>query len=182
VSRPSRSADLPKLDLSKRVYKPDGVCFYLNILVKQSRSTSKINTFFFPSLPGGSRLCPVRTLKEYEARTQPLWGRETNLLVAIIKPHKAVSSSTVAIWLKSLLEASGIDTSIFGAHSVRGVSSSAAHRLIFSKLQVGVLSQLLRDFTKDHHTILHVEERCPVKMVKKLQKTPLIWETDPSEL
>ena len=44
----------------------------------------------------------------------------------MIKPHKAISSSTVARWLKSLLEASGIDTSIFSAHSVRGASSSAA--------------------------------------------------------
>jgi len=43
--------------------------------------------------------------------------------VAIIKPH---NSSTVARWLKSLLEASGIDTSIFSAHSVRGASSYAA--------------------------------------------------------
>ena len=71
-------------------------------------------------------MCPVSTLKEYESRTQPLRERETKLLVAIIKPHKAVSSSTVARWLKSLLEVSGIDTSTFGAHSVRGASSSAA--------------------------------------------------------
>jgi len=68
----------------------------------------------------------VSTLKEYKSRTQSLQGRETNLLVAIIKPHKAVSSSTVARWLKSLPEASGIDTSLFVAHSVRGASSSAA--------------------------------------------------------
>ena len=126
LSRPSRSADLSKLDISKRVYKPDGVCFYPSALAKQSRSTSQINNFFFPSLPEGNRLCPVSTLKEYESRTHPLRGRETNLLIAIIKPHKAVSSSTVARWLKSLLEASGIDVSIFGAHSVRGASSSAA--------------------------------------------------------
>ncbi|XP_065904039.1 uncharacterized protein [Dysidea avara] len=126
LSRPSRSADLSKLDISKRVYKPDGVCFYPNTLAKQSRSTSQISNFFFLSLPEGNRLCPVSTLKEYESRTQPLRGRETNLLIAIIKPHKAVSSSTVARWLKLLLEASGIDTSIFGAHSVRGASSSAA--------------------------------------------------------
>jgi len=92
-SRPSRSADLSKLDISNWVYKPDGVSFCPNTLAKQSRSTSN---FFFPLLPGGSRLCPVSTLREYESRTQPLQGRETNRLVAIIKPHKAVSSSTVA--------------------------------------------------------------------------------------
>ena len=87
-------------------------------------NTSQNTNFFFPSLPGGSRLCSVSTLKEYESRTQPLRERETKLLVSIIKPHKAVSSSTVARWLKSLLEASGIDTPIF-SHSVRGASSSA---------------------------------------------------------
>jgi len=100
LSRPSRSANLSKLDISKRVYKPDGVCFYPNTLAKQSRSTLQISNFFFPSLPGGSRLCLVLTLKEYKSRTQPLRGRETNLLIAIIKPHKAVSSSTVARWWK----------------------------------------------------------------------------------
>ena len=49
----------------------------------------------------------------------PFGEGRLKLLVAIIKPHKAV-------WLKSLLEASGIDISIFNAHSVWGASSSAA--------------------------------------------------------
>ena len=126
LSCPSRSADLSKLDLSRHVYKPDGVCFYPRALAKQSRSTSQITNFIFPSLPGESRLCPVSNLKEYEDKTEPLRRRKTNLLVTIIKPHKAVSSSTVARWLKSFLEALGIDTSIFSVHSVRGASSSAA--------------------------------------------------------
>ena len=123
LSRPSRSADLSQLDLSRRVYKPDGVCFYPSALSKQSRQRAH---FFFPSLPDNQRLCPVIPLKTYEERTQPFRGKETKLLVAMIKPHKAISSSTVARWLKSLLEASGIDISIFSAHSVRGASSSAA--------------------------------------------------------
>lgn len=126
LSRPSRSADLSQLDLSRRVYKPDGVCFYPVALSKQSRQGSYIVHFFFPSLPDDPQLCPVTTLKVYEERTCLLRGKETKLLIAIIKPHKAITSSTVARWLKSLLEASGIDTSIFSAHSVRGASSSAA--------------------------------------------------------
>ena len=68
----------------------------------------------------------MSTLKEYEKRTKSLRGEETKLLIAIIKPHKAVSSSTVARWFKYLLEASGIDTYTFSAHSVRGASSSTA--------------------------------------------------------
>ena len=110
LSRPSRSADLALLDVSRRVYKPDGVCFYPSALSKQSRQSSQIAHFFFPSLADDPQLCPVATLKAYEERTQLLR----------IKPHRAISSSTVARWLKSLLEASGIDISIFSAHSVRG--------------------------------------------------------------
>ena len=126
LTRPSRSADLSQLSISHRVYKSDGVCFYPQSLTKQSRQGSQIATFFFPSLPDNSKLCPVVTLKAYEARTQPFRGKETRLLLAIIKPNHPISSSTVARWLKSFLELSGIDTSIFNAHSVRRASSSKA--------------------------------------------------------
>ena len=51
------------------------------------------------------------------------------LFLALIKPHKAVTSSTIARWLKSLLEAAGIDTTVFTAHSAQGASSSAAANL-----------------------------------------------------
>ena len=58
-----------------------------------------------------------------------LYGQRDQVVVALIKPHKAVTSSTIARWLKSLLEAAGIDTTVFTAHSVRGASSSAAANL-----------------------------------------------------
>ena len=38
--------------------------------------------------------------------------------MALIKPYKAVTSSTIDRWHKSLLEGAGIDTSVFSAHSV----------------------------------------------------------------
>ena len=72
LSCPSRSADLSKLDIFIRVYNPDWLCFSPSTLAKQSKSTSQIISFFFPSLPGGSRLCPVSTVKEYENRTRVL--------------------------------------------------------------------------------------------------------------
>ena len=124
LSRPSRSADLSKLDLSRRVYK--SAFTQVPWPNSQDLATSQITNFFFSSLPGENYLCPVSTLKEYENRTTSLWEGETKLLVSIIMPHKAVSSSTVARWLKSLLEASGIDIPTFSAHSVREASSSAA--------------------------------------------------------
>ena len=50
----------------------------------------------------------------------------TQLLIAMIKPHKPVSSSTVGRWLKTVLKNAGIDKSIFKAHSVRSAATSSA--------------------------------------------------------
>ena len=182
LSCPSRSADLASLHLSRRVYKPDGVCFYPSALSKQSRQSSQIVHFFFPSLADDPQLCPVAALKAYEKRTQLLRGKETKLLVAMIKPHKAVSLSTVAWWLKSLLEASGI---IFSAHSVRRASSSAATSTGISTAKIlieptGVQSLSFKDFTTDQLTIHHMVERCSLST--QLQTTPLIRETEPAEI
>ncbi len=46
--------------------------------------------------------------------------------MSFIRLHKAVTSSSIARWLKTILEEAGIDTTIFGAHSTRGASASAA--------------------------------------------------------
>lgn len=114
-------------------YKPEGVSFAPSGLAKQSRKGKTITEFFFPSFPHDSGLCPVNTLKAYESRTAPYRGGEQKLFLALIKPYKAVTSSTMARWLKSLLEAAGINTSVFTAHSVRGASSSVAANLGVTK-------------------------------------------------
>ena len=126
LTRPSRSADLSQLCITGRQYKPDGVAFLPSSLAKQSRQGKSVSEFFFPSFPGNSKLCPSTNLKEYEMRTESLRKGEPRLFIAIIKPHGAVTVSTIARWLKSLLEAAGIDTSIFNAHSIRGASTSKA--------------------------------------------------------
>ena len=59
--------------------------------------------------------------------TAPLRPRTTtNLFIALVKPHNAVSSATIARWLREVLKLVGIDVSIFSGHSVRGASVSAA--------------------------------------------------------
>lgn len=46
------------------------------------------------------------------------------LFISIFKPHKEVTSSTIARWIKSVLIRSGITG--YGAHSTRSASTSAA--------------------------------------------------------
>ena len=128
ITRPSRSADLSQLCISRMRSHSDGVAFLPAVLAKQSRQGKHIEEFFFPSLPGNSTLCPVDTLRVYLDKTRSLRGEESRLFVSFIKPHKVVTSSSIARWLKSMLQEAGIDISIFGAHSTRGASSSAAVR------------------------------------------------------
>ena len=107
----------------------DSATFTPRCLSKQSRQGKPIARFFFPSFPDNPHLCPVVTLRAYEKKTEGDRAEETRLLLSKIRPHKPVTSSTVARWLKSLLELAGVDTSIFSAHSTRGASASMASRM-----------------------------------------------------
>ena len=130
LTRPSRSADLVRLDLQYCRHTPEGVVFQEPGLAKQSRQGKPRAEFFFPTFPSNSRLCPQQTLQAYEQRTESFRSGEseeqTRLFLAVVRPHKPVCSSTLARWLKSLLDKAGIDTSIFKAHSTRSAAASAA--------------------------------------------------------
>ena len=128
LTRPSRPADLSQLNLSGKRDRPDGeglLLFHILWLSNPGRE-SHLNEFFFPSFPHDTTICPVTTLKAYIERTTPNRGTESRIFFALIKPHKAVSSCSIARWLKSVLESAGINTSILNAHSLRRASSTAA--------------------------------------------------------
>ena len=120
LTRPSQSTDLSLLDIAARQYTPNGVTFLPSCLAKQSRQGKPISEFFFSTFPTNSRLCPVPTHRAYEERTESLRNGETKLFLALIKPHMSVTSCTVARWLKALLQAAGMDTSIFSATRFMG--------------------------------------------------------------
>ena len=126
LTRPSRSADLSQLDLRFRRYLPEGVTFQPTKLAKQSRQSKPMAELFFPA--ANHLLCPATTLRAYEDRTREYRREEGSnpLFLITIRPHGVASSSTIARWLKSTLEKTGIDTAIFKAHSVRGAATTAA--------------------------------------------------------
>ena len=126
LTRPSRSADLTALQLDRRRYMPEGVAFLPAALAKQSSQGRSLREFFFPSFTLNTNLCPVETLRQYEAATATLRSDSCKLFVAIKKPHNPVASCTIARWLKEMLKLAGIDVSTFSGHSVRGASTSAA--------------------------------------------------------
>ena len=126
LTGPSRSADLAALSASKCQFKPKGVSFLLSGLAKQSRQGKHLAEIFFASFPHSKDLCPVETLRHYMSVTSPLRKESNQLFGAIIKPHKPVVHCTIARWLKEVLKLSGVDVSMFTAHSTRSASVIAA--------------------------------------------------------
>lgn len=70
-------------------------------------------------------ICPVAVLKDYCSRTASL-RKSDDLFVSFMKPYGPVSSQTISRWLCSVLKLSGIDVSVYGAHSFRSSSTSKA--------------------------------------------------------
>ena len=101
----------------------DGVALLPTTLAKQSRQDKPIEKFFFPLFPPNTLLCQVNTFRTYMNKTRPPRGEQTRLFVSFIKPHKAVMSSTIARWLRTIIEQAEIDTSIFEVHFIRGAST-----------------------------------------------------------
>jgi hypothetical protein len=70
-------------------------------------------------------LCVMHTVLFYLKCTKGL-RKSRSLLVSYVT-YEAVATSTVARWLKTVLTLSGIDSSLFKAHSFRSASVSAAY-------------------------------------------------------
>ena len=100
-------------------------------LAKQSRSSTPMADFFFPSITEDPIVCPITTLSAYEERTESFCAKlptdtKFHLFLSYVGQHTPVSNSTIARWLKCFMAEASIDISIFKAHSVRGASCPTA--------------------------------------------------------
>ena len=59
-------------------------------------------------------------------------AHKTQRLLGTVKPYVEVVSSTVARWLKNVMSAAGVDTTIFKPHSARSACTSKAAAQGFS--------------------------------------------------
>ena len=126
--------NLSNLDLWLLKILPDGVQFQPSTISKQSRPSQSVTPFVFPSFPADKGSYPKETLIACMTRTESFRGsqtgnnRKTRLFLSYIWPHNLhnlVTSSSIARWILSTLQSSGMDTTTFKAHSVRDDSASA---------------------------------------------------------
>ena len=79
--------------------------------MREKTLRDRVNVFAFPKSPS---ICPVLSLKDYLVRTAPLHKADSNkLFISLCKPHKPVSSQTLAQWITNVMENVGIDTLVF---------------------------------------------------------------------
>ena len=98
--------------------------FRLSQVLKHTRKGS-LGTITLRDFHQDRRLCIIRTLKAYLAKTDEIRDKNTNVLfISTRPPFQAASTTTIARWVKETLANAGIDIALFKAHSVRGATTS----------------------------------------------------------
>lgn len=97
--------------------------------IKTSRRGVAQPVLYLPFFSNSPELYVASLMIVYINQTRPL--RSTNkgkLWLTYKKPHLEASSATLSRWIKEILKLSGVDTSVFSAHSTRHASASLAFR------------------------------------------------------
>lgn len=133
-----RVQTLTKIYIPNIELHPTSLIIKITELIKTSRPNSKQPVLVLPIFSEKPEICPCTTLTHYLDRTKSLrQDNNTALFISFKKPYKKVSTQTVSRWIKFVLKDSGIDTSIFTAHSTRHAATSKAR-------QCGVSIDLIR--------------------------------------
>ena len=133
-----RSSDLHRLSLNSHRFSAEDVVFDYLTPPKQHRPglepTRPVTFAAFPVTPA---LYVVECFRKYLRRTADLrQASSVHLFLSTKRPHHPVTSATIARWIKQVMSKAGVDTSLFGAHSTRAASTSAAKRKGMSTVDI----------------------------------------------
>lgn len=121
-----RLQTLVALNTADMTKSPTGYVFYIKKLLKTSKPGAHLAPIRLESY-STKDVCVVHHIELYIAKTTPLKPEaENSLFISYRKPYKAVGEETLSRWIKSALQAAGVDTATFSAHSTRGAATSAA--------------------------------------------------------
>lgn len=105
----------------------NGVKVVITDVIKTSAPGREQPVLFLPYFVENKNICPATVLTDYLLFTKNLRSENiNNLLLTIKKPNKAATAQTISRWIKLVLSESGVDTSLFSAHSTRHASTSSA--------------------------------------------------------
>lgn len=117
---------LASIKLTNIYATPKGVEIKISDAIKTSRPGRFQPLLALPRFSEDPSLCEASVVLKYIDVTKSLRGDVGNLFITLRKPHNAIRSQTVSRWIKTVLSRSGVDMSVFSAHSTRHSASSAA--------------------------------------------------------
>lgn len=123
-----RMQTLSLIKINNIYFHEDKIQIKIEDLIKTSRPGSCQPLITLPYIKENPKVCPALVLKSYINRTSSIRNAEEYLFISHQKPHKKVGTQTLSHWVKFTLEKSGIDITVYGSHSTRHASTSAAHR------------------------------------------------------
>ena len=123
---PHRTQTLASIKISNICATPRGLEIKIPDAIKTSGPGRFQPLLILPKFKDDLSLCVASVITKYLDVTKELRGKSDNLFIAIKSPHRAIGSQTVSRWIKTELRNSGVDISIFSAHSMRHAATSAA--------------------------------------------------------
>ena len=122
-----RVQTLHALTISNMTLRVNECVFVVDSVLKATKPGKHLTNIQIHAFADNKNLCPVEHLKQYLDKISVIRGLHTQLLLSYQKPHRPVSTDTIARCIKVVLTEAGINTSVFSAHSTRAASTSAAY-------------------------------------------------------
>lgn len=123
-----RAQTLASIKIRNIYERPNGIEIRVEDKIKTSGPGRYQPLLVLPKFNDKPSLCVASTLLRYLDTTRRLRDTTQTLFIAIKKPFVSVGAQTISRWIKRVLQESGIDVSIFTAHSVRHATTSSAFR------------------------------------------------------
>lgn len=130
LSTAQRVQTLSIIRLSNIKITNTGIEIVIDDLIKTSAAGRSQPHLIIPFFNNKLQICPAHTLISYIEKTK-LYRDNTKterLILTTKKPYHNATTSTISRWIKQTLYESGVDTSIYTAHSARHAATSAADR------------------------------------------------------
>lgn len=130
LSTAQRVQTLSLIRLSNIRTNANSVEIIITDCVKTSAPGRPLPKLTIPFFTDKNQICPAKALTSYIEMTQEFRDlpHTDKLFLTYKRPIHNATSATISRWIKSVLSESGIDITIFSAHSTRHASTSAANR------------------------------------------------------
>ena len=107
-------------------------------LIKTSKPGALQPNLILPYFRETPKICVASAVLKYIGITQGIRANCEQLFISTRRPFGPVCAQTISRWIKQILERSGIDTSVFTAHSTR-------HAAVFKAYRKGIDLRVIED-------------------------------------